>query len=90
MLRGISSERISQRHRQRPLSTKRLGPPRPALRSEGVKGADQRTPLMVFFNGDNECLGELADDMAKRWPQSSRKLCKHIHDPSNVFTALPL
>ena len=45
---------------------------------------------MVFFNGDNECLGELADDMAKRWPQSSRKLCKHIHDPSNVFTALPL
>ena len=20
---------------------------------------------MVFFNGDNECLGELADDMAK-------------------------
>jgi hypothetical protein len=34
-------------------------------RSEGVKGADQRTPLTMFFNGDNESLGELADEMAK-------------------------
>lgn len=34
-------------------------------RSEGVKGADQRTPLAMFFNGDNESLGELADEMAK-------------------------